>query len=111
MTLWSRFWSLLALAALACSALGSCATVASPQASVGCQMADVTTTAVALRGGAVEANPLMGGILRAFGWPAFIAVKLGVGLLLAHEAKQAPVAVGAANVATCAVAAHNLMVR
>ncbi len=74
-------------------------------------MADVATTAVALHSGAVEANPIMGGILRSLGWPAFIAAKLGVGLLLANESKNAPTAVGAANVATCAVAAHNLMVR
>ncbi|MHB8413914.1 MAG: DUF5658 family protein [Acidiferrobacteraceae bacterium] len=110
MTLWPRFWLLLALAMLACFALGSCAALSSPQASVGCQAADVTTTAVALHSGAVEVNPVMSGILRAFGWPAFVAVKLGAGLLLAHEAKHAPTAVAGVNVATCAVAMRNLSV-
>lgn len=82
-----------------------------PAASVGCQAADVATTAIALHGGAVEANPIMGGILKSLGWPGFIAAKAFFAWVLVKETPQAPNAVATVNTATCAVAVHNLMVR
>ena len=91
--------------------LSGCATLQTPQASVGCQVADVATTAIALHAGAVEMNPVAHALIGSVGWPGFLAVKIGVGLWLAHEAKKAPTVVAVANMATCAVAVHNLLVR
>ena len=42
------------------------------------QMADVGSTALALSGGAVEANPIMSGVLDTGGFPLMIVVKLAM---------------------------------
>ena len=89
--------------------LSGCTTLASPQASIGCQAADVATTAIALHAGALEANPIVNGLLSSVGWPGFIAIKALMAWALIANEKKAPAVVATVNTATCAVAVHNLL--
>ena len=92
-----------------CSALSGCAVLSSKEATIGCQVADVATTALAIHGGAVEANPIMASILSAGGWPAFIVVKILVTWFLLEVREEAPDGVAIANGVTCAAAVNNAL--
>ncbi len=94
--------SLLALSFL----LSGCATVASKEATVACQVADGASTIYALRHGAVEANPVMSKVIAGLGPVGLVAVKLVAAYVLINfvsEELRAP-----ANLVTCAVAVHNI---
>lgn len=87
-----------------------CATLASDEATVGCQVADVATTAIALSmPGLIEANPIMAGIIGAVGIPGLLAIKLLFAwwLISNNDVDQDTKAV--VNTATCGVAVHNLL--
>lgn len=88
-----------------------CTTLSSEEVTVGCQMADAGTTLFTLAKGTVhEANPFVAGAMHVFGPLGLFLVKgVTVAILLAEREKH-PNAVAAANVGTCAVAAHNLFV-
>jgi hypothetical protein len=87
--------------------LSGCTVLGSKEATIGCQSADTITTIIALHSGAVEANPLMAGVISALGIPGLILVKLGLILLLNRDDVPQEARV-AANVITCGVAVHNL---
>lgn len=84
------------------------AVVTSPTTFAVCKTLDVATTAhlLATHPGAVEANPLVAGVLHAGGFPALIAISVGLYFLVKQI--ESPVARGAVNVATCGAAANNL---
>ena len=85
--------------------LSGCATLESKDAAVACQAADVITTKVALTNGAVEANPLMKGVVSNF--TMFLLVKGALTWWITRD-ETPPEARVAANVITCGVAANNL---
>lgn len=94
--------------------VSGCSVLASKEATVGCQVADLSTTALALKGGAVEANPIMAKLISAVGIPGFIAFKLGVAAWLVHRHETLPPAARAGiNGLTCGAAINNavLLVR
>lgn len=96
-------------ALLLIATLTGCAAFSKPEAVAGCQVADAVTTIIALKAGAVEANPLVAGVISSAGYGGLIVLKLLVTLLLLSVADDAPEAVGAVSIATCAVAAHNVL--
>ncbi len=89
-----------------------CAVLTSPHTFAVCKAADVGTTIYALQHGAVEANPLMAGIIHSVGYAGLIGVSAlmiyGV-YKLSHRPGMGLV-VGAANAITCAAAFNNLAV-
>ena len=87
--------------------LSGCAQLASDGAIIGCQAADVGTTAYALRHGAVEANPL----LQNMNIGTMLAVKalLAWGIVT-FVPKQDVVARSTLNVLACGTAIHNINV-
>ena len=91
--------------------LAGCSTLASKEATIGCQAADTLTTVYGVTHGALEANPLMAGIINSLGIAGFVAVKIGITYLLVSNRDKIPeVAMAAVNVVTCGVATHNLAV-
>lgn len=60
LSLWARFWILLAIAMLLI-ALSGCAVISDRRTVAGCQVADGVTTYVAMKKGAVELNGLFHG--------------------------------------------------
>lgn len=95
------------MSAIAIIASSGCAALGSAQATYGCQAADAATTLYAVRHGAVEANPLMAGVLHLGALP-FVLAKLGIAYVLTEYTRpefRAPV-----NALTCGVAVHNVMV-
>lgn len=98
------------LAALFLSlALSGCAQFAEREAVIGCQVADTATTVIAVNSGAVEANPIMAGILNSMGWMGFLVFKAAITLFLLDQADKEPEIVGGATAATCGIAIHNLL--
>jgi len=106
------------LAALALAAtLTGCATLppaaTSKETFAACQIADVATTyyALSVRGGFVEANPLMAGLLK-HGWLPLIGVKALL-IWIVYQADLSPKAQAAANAVACAPGVWNthLLVR
>jgi len=78
---------------------------------VGCQAADTATTVHALDQGAEELNPFVAKILETLGTLGFIAVKLGVTLLVVHyHAEISTGLLATVNVVTCGAATHNALV-
>ena len=78
---------------------------------VGCQTADTVTTLHGISLGAKEANPIVAWIMEKSGTPGFIAVKVGVTLLVPHHYPAISADLLAlANGVTCAAAAHNMRV-
>lgn len=92
-----------------CACVPGCASFAKPETVAGCQAADTVTTIAALGAGATEANPIVANIIGSAGYGGLIIVKALVTLLLLNYADEAPEAVGGVTVATCAIAAHNLL--
>ena len=69
------------------------------------------TTVEGLDRGAREVNPIVAGLIATGGIAAFVAVKMGVTLLILHyHADISTGVLAAANVVTCGVAAHNATV-
>ena len=88
-----------------------CTTFGSRGGFAACQAGDAGTTLYAKERGARELNPVVDAILTAGGPAAFIAAKLGVTLLVAHEyAELSRDFVAVASGITCAAAANNVMV-
>lgn len=82
--------------------------VTSPTTFAVCKAVDVATTIHLLSlGGFAEANPIIAGSIQAAGYVPLIALSVGLYLWLDHI--NNPMATGAANVITCGVAAHNLL--
>jgi len=82
--------------------------VTSPTTFAVCKTVDVVSTIHLLSvGGFVEANPLVTWSLSIGGYVPLIAVSIGVWYLLKEV--NNPIATGIANVVTCAVAGHNLI--
>ena len=78
---------------------------------VGCQAADTVTTLHGISLGAKEANPIVAWIMEKSGTPGFIAVKVGVTLVvLYHYPVISSDLLAVANGVTCAAAAHNMRV-
>ena len=99
------------LALVAACMLSGCAALASEEAIVVCQTADVATTLHAVNLEAREVNPMVDWLLKEFGPGAFVAAKVGVTVLLLHYYPDLPSdLVIAVNGLTCAVAVHNAMV-
>jgi hypothetical protein len=96
---------------MAACLLAGCHTLGTRGAFAGCQAADTGTTLYAKEHGARELNPLVDAIMTAGGPAAFIAVKLGVTLLVVHEyAVLSGDLVAVASGITCAAAANNVNV-
>jgi len=89
--------------------LQGCAVLSSKEMVVGCQVADVVTTKIALSHGAVEANPIVAGVFNHAGWPAFILIKVIVTLVLLEIREDNKEVVAAANVITCGAAINNAL--
>jgi len=93
---------------LAACLLAGCNTLASRGAVVGCQAADTATTLHGLSQGAREVNPVVAGLIDKFGKEGFVAVKVGITLLVLH---YYPVVsrdlLATVDGVTCGVAAHN----
>jgi hypothetical protein len=88
-----------------------CTTLGSRGGFAACQAGDAGTTLYAKGRGARELNPVVDAILTVGGPAAFIAAKLGVTLLVAHEyAELSRDFVAVASGITCAAAANNVMV-
>ena len=88
-----------------------CTTLGSRGGFAACQAGDAGTTLYAKGRGARELNPVVDAILTVGGPAAFIAAKLGVTLLVAHEyAELSRDFVALASGITCAAAANNVMV-
>ncbi len=77
-----------------------------------CHAADGLTTALAIKAGAVEANPLMAPIVSAVGPWGFFALKLALGYWVYTKFKEMdePVAIGIHNLVICGAAVHNVTV-
>lgn len=89
--------------------LAGCSTLASKEATVICQTADTVSTIVAIKGGAVEANPVMAKIIAKAGFAGLIGFKvLLVYLILTYGDRLGETGLAAVNVATCAAAANNI---
>ena len=81
--------------------------VTSPETFAVCKALDIGTTAYLISHGlAVEANPIVAATL-AHGYFPIIAISVGIYFLLKHY--NDPVATGFANVVTCGVGVHNLL--
>lgn len=81
--------------------------VTSPTTFAVCKALDIGTTYYLISHGlAVEANPIVAATL-AHGYFPLIAISVGIYFLLKHY--NDPVATGIANVATCGVGVHNLL--
>ena len=79
----------------------------SPETFAVCKAVDIASTAYIISNGiGVEANPIVAGLL-SHGYFPLIAVSIGLYLLLKHF--DDPVATGVANVVTCGVGIHNLL--
>lgn len=89
-------------------ALTGCASLSSREATIACQAADTITTLLALNHGAREANPLMAGVIKSFGYPGFLLTKFAVTWFLLDRREEHPEAVAAANIITCGAAVHNI---
>ena len=102
---------ILVLAATVMLLLQGCAVLGSKAATITCQTTDTVTTVVALKYGAVEANPFMGAAIKGLGIPGFIALKvlMTLALLTYHEDIPEPVRAGL-NVLTCAAAINNTVI-
>ena len=88
-----------------------CTTLGSRGGFAACQAGDAGTTLYAKGRGARELNPVVDAILTVGGPAAFIAAKLGVTLLVAHEyAELSRDFVAVASGITCAAAANNVLV-
>lgn len=104
------------LALILCLLLTGCATtqlaevpavVTSPETFAVCKAVDIASTAYLIHNGlAIEANPIVAATL-AHGYFPIIAISVGIYFLLKHY--NDPIATGVANVATCGVAVHNLL--
>ena len=91
--------------------LQGCSALASKEASVGCQTADAVSTFVAIKGGAVEANPIVAGVIDSFGWGGFFLLKAGIAYLLVQYHDSMPQGVRAGiNGVTCGAAINNVAV-
>lgn len=95
--------------------LAGCSTLEKPETFAVCKAADVVTTVVAVHSGAgAEVNPLLKPIVGSMtkltlGTVApLIAVSFGIAWLVKQV--NNPTVTAAATVATCGVAAHNLLV-
>ena len=96
---------------MASSLAAGCTTLGSRGGFAACQAGDAGTTLYAKGRGARELNPVVDAILTVGGPAAFIAAKLGVTLLVAHEyAELSRDFVAVASGITCAAAANNVMV-
>lgn len=83
-----------------------------PEFFAACQAADTVTTIVAMKGGAVEGNPLMAGVIKHAGYLGLIGVKIAlVYAVFRWREHIAPEAIAVTSVATCGIAVHNLMRR
>ena len=81
--------------------------VTSPETFALCKAVDIASTAYLLsHGGFIESNPIVAATM-SHGYFPIIAISVGIYFLLKHF--QDPVATGIANVATCGVAVHNLL--
>ena len=77
-----------------------------------CKAADVASTVYLLEHGwAVEGNPIVAWSMNIGGYMPLVFVSAGLYWALKHFKDEAgvPLATGAANVVTCGVAAHNLL--
>ena len=91
--------------------LCGCSTLASKEATIGCQVADTLTTVYGVSHGAAEANPLMAGIINSFGIAGFVAFKAALTYFLLTRHDDIPVtALATVNVITCGAAVNNLLV-
>lgn len=87
--------------------LTGCSILSSKEVTVGCQVADVATTTVALKAGAIESNP----ILAAVGLPGTIVLKgLLIYFLIKHYEEINKTALAAVNGVTCGTAVNNLLI-
>jgi hypothetical protein len=81
--------------------------VTSPTTFAVCKAVDIASTAYLIHNGlAIEANPIVAATL-SHGYFPLIAISVGIYFLLKHY--NDPIATGVANVATCGVAVHNLL--
>ena len=91
--------------------LPGCSTLASKEATIGCQAADTLTTVYGVTHGASEANPLMAGVIKSVGLGGFVALKVALTYFLVMRHDQIPgPALAAVNVITCGAAVNNLSV-
>ena len=83
------------------------AVVTSPETFAVCKAVDIASTSYLLTHGlGVEANPVVAPLI-AHGYVPLIALSVGLYYLLKWH--NSPVVTGVANVATCGVAVHNLL--
>lgn len=91
---------------LLCLLLPGCAVMESSATFGACKAADVATTYYGLHHGFVETNPIVRALL-AHGWVPFIAVSVGLYLLIDHF--NEPAVTVPANAFACGAAIHNLV--
>ena len=90
--------------------------VTSPESAMACHVADGLTTAIAIQGGAVEANPLMAPVVSALGPWGFFAFKIGIGYLAyrlfrdVEDTESRQWAIGVHNLVICGAAVNNAVV-
>lgn len=89
---------------LAC--LSGCATLSKPETYADCAAADTASTYLAIKAGAVEANPLMASII-AQGWIPFVMVQVGIAMLV-FELDE-PKVTAPVSALKCGVAVNNLL--
>lgn len=91
------------------SMLSGCAALGSKQAAVVCQGADLVSTVVAIKGGAVEAGPIAKPLYKAFGLGGIVGLKLLVlYILLTYHDDIPENSRAVVNAVTCAAAANNI---
>jgi hypothetical protein len=105
----------LAAALAAAVILSGCATLASNEATIGCQAADTVTTIAALESGAREGNPLLARVLEGAGLPGLVLVKIAITWALLkyvrpERSELERTGRAAVNAQACAAAVYNLAV-
>lgn len=90
--------------------LGGCSALASREATVVCQAADVVSTYHAVRHGAIERNPLWKGVISHLGWGGFLLGKVAVTLVLLEYHEELGQSGALINAASCAAALNNGLV-
>lgn len=82
--------------------------VTSPTTFAVCKTVDVASTIhlLSTKAGAVEANPIVAKVIAIGGYPALIAVSVGLYFLI--KELDNPIGTGVANAVTCGAAVNNL---